>query len=427
MSALWPCSPRSFAPLVCVLTVVALLVPAHSVLAGQPDALRDQIKPEPGVQTLKAVAIKVTGRVRWAPVTAARTDTDAWKPVKVGQELTQGAQVMTDLGSEAIFRIGDEEPYTELKVGRLSLVSLDLLFKTSQRKASLITLGRGSVMIAVDEGGLESDFVVDTPVATLSKRGTEDLFLRYTAFIHEIEAGILKTGSGMGYLYRKRDGRGQAFGRGQSTNLNLPPLTETLRRGRLVNFLDPMGLRGWDVIFNFREGNTGFGALVAAGGPEFLAEIGRLPTAQIMDEVLAETEAQLVTLLDAFGQTAGAGQVGQPLTGNFLQTSLRAVRLLRQVAETRRLQQAGEEGSFGVRYPFDLSFWLSVLQGINLPTSKQWGTKGSMLTGRSTGGRSLAARRPGYVFNRVMANLAARRAAQRSPLGRQLRAKGWHR
>jgi hypothetical protein len=337
-----------------------------------------------------------------APVGAKPTDADAWKPVEVGDTLSQGMQVETGLGSELILRIGDEEPYTELKVGRQSLISLDLLFKTTARKASLVTLGHGEVTIAVDEGGLHSDFVVDTPVATLSKRGTNGLYFRYVPLVHDVEAGILETGSGLGYLFRKRDGRGQAFGRGQHTNLNLPPLTETLRRGRLVNFLDPSALRGWDVIFNFRQGNTGFGALVAAEGSGFLSEIGRLPGGQLVEQSLADTEAQLNNLLAAIDQPR------QPVAANLLQSSLRVVQILRQLALIQFTQQAGREGSFGVRFPFDVPFLLDLLQGVNLPTGRQWNTGRWTTTGQSPMQRWLVARRPAWVFRAVQARLAAR-------------------
>lgn len=420
-----PCSKMSVAPAIGLFIVAAVCMPAAADQIDQAEAGRDQIQPITIGTPIEAVAVRIKGQVRAAPVGAKPTDADAWKPVQVGDTLTQGMQVMTGLGSELILRIGDEEPYTELKIGRQSLVSLDLLFKTAERKASLVTLGHGDVTIAVDVGGLESDFVVDTPVATLSKRGTEGLYFRYVPLVHEIEAGILETGSGLGYLYRKRDGRGQAFGRGQRTNLNLPPLTETLRRGRLVNFLDPSALRGWDVIFNFRQGNTGFGALVAAQGSGFLSEIGRLPSSQLVDQALGETEARLNNLLGAIDQPT------QPIAANLLQNSLRTVQLLRQLALMRLLEQAGQEGSFGVRVPFDLPFLLDLLQGVNLPTGRQWNTqRGSMTTGRSPMQRWLVTRRPAWVFQAVQARMAARQgevAKRFMPRPTRATGRGWRR
>jgi hypothetical protein len=123
------------------------------------------------VENLSATCIRVKGTVQYAPVGTKSPDMGAWKPVEVGQAYSAGTQIRTGIRSSAVFRFGDD---TVVQVERSTLAAISEFYKTEDIKRTRIGLDYGSVRAGVAEGGLRSDFVIDTPVATLSKRGTWD-------------------------------------------------------------------------------------------------------------------------------------------------------------------------------------------------------------------------------------------------------------
>jgi len=127
-------------------------------------------------QPLSARVERVEGTVRHAPIGTKVTDLDAWKPTQVGDELSAGTQIRTSLRSSAVLRFGDD---TLVLVRSMTLASIDEFYKTATTKTTRLGLGYGAVRCGVAEGELRSDLTIDTPVATLSKRGTWDFQAEY--------------------------------------------------------------------------------------------------------------------------------------------------------------------------------------------------------------------------------------------------------
>jgi hypothetical protein len=154
---------------VAVILTAATLPMAVGAEAGASTAPTSQAATP--VENLSATCIRVKGTVQRAPVGAKSTDAAAWKPVEVAQTYGAGTQIRTGIRSSALFRFGDD---TVVLVDRSTLAAISEFYKTADSKRTRIGLDYGSVRAGVAEGGLRSDFVIDTPVATLSKRGTWD-------------------------------------------------------------------------------------------------------------------------------------------------------------------------------------------------------------------------------------------------------------
>ncbi len=158
--------------ILCTLPVLIDTDPVSA--AASPTTASSASQPATHIERLAAVCIKTKGTVQSAPVGAESTDTKAWKPVRVGDKLTDGMQVRTGVRSSAIFQFGDD---TVVMVGRSTLAAIGEFYKSANTKRTRIGLDYGSVRAGVAEGGLRSDFKIDSPVATLSKRGTWDFEL----------------------------------------------------------------------------------------------------------------------------------------------------------------------------------------------------------------------------------------------------------
>jgi hypothetical protein len=128
---------------------------------------------EEKAEQLKARVVSVAGAASWAPAAASPTDQQAWKAVQVGDEYDAGTQIKTSLRSAVVLTFGDE---TVVKIERMTLASIDQFHKSATTKTTRLGLGYGAVRAGVAEGALRSDFAVDSPVATLSKRGTDGIY-----------------------------------------------------------------------------------------------------------------------------------------------------------------------------------------------------------------------------------------------------------
>jgi hypothetical protein len=101
---------------------------------------------------------------------------------------------VTGARSSVKFQIGQEEPYTALVIESNALTILGEAYKTQERKRTRIGVGRGRIRAGVAEGGLRSDFTVDTPVATLSKRGTWNFGIYFEPGTDRFEVFLLDRG-----------------------------------------------------------------------------------------------------------------------------------------------------------------------------------------------------------------------------------------
>ncbi len=142
-----------------------------------------------GQTALKFKVIDLAGDVR-----AARVGESKYEKVKVGDEFPDNTKILTGSHSSVKFQIGDEEPYSCLMVESAGLCVISEAYKTLDTKKVRVGVGYGRVRAGVAEGGLKSDFTVDSPVATLSKRGTWGFTLFYERASDVFEIGLTDRG-----------------------------------------------------------------------------------------------------------------------------------------------------------------------------------------------------------------------------------------
>lgn len=151
--------------------IVGLLITATAMsqLAGQAS------QPVAAKTTIKAKAIEVNGSVDWAAL-----DSNDWKAVKLNDEFNEKTKFRTGVKSSLKLQIGDEAPYSCLLVDAVGKTVLSEAWKDADTKRVRVGVAYGKVRAGVAEGGLKSDFTVDSADATLSKKGTWGFELFYS-------------------------------------------------------------------------------------------------------------------------------------------------------------------------------------------------------------------------------------------------------
>jgi len=140
-------------------------------------------------QEIMVRVIEVTGDVKHAPL-----DSQEYKPCKLDDEYPPRTKIITGVRSSIKLQIGDEEPYTCMLIEAVGKTILSEAFKTADTKKVRVGVGYGRIRAGVAEGGLKSDFTVDSPVATLSKRGTWGFTLFYERDTDHFEIGLTEYG-----------------------------------------------------------------------------------------------------------------------------------------------------------------------------------------------------------------------------------------
>jgi hypothetical protein len=157
---------------------------------GQPPAQTTQPATQPAGRTpIKARVLEVRGDVKHAPL-----DSTDWQACQVDDEYPEQTVILTGVRSSVKFQIGDDNTYTALVIDPVSQTILSEAYRTADTKRVRIGVGYGRMRAGVAEGGLKSDFTVDCPVATLSKRGTWDFGLFYERGTQHFEIFLLDQG-----------------------------------------------------------------------------------------------------------------------------------------------------------------------------------------------------------------------------------------
>lgn len=173
-----------------VASVLVLIVLAIPAAVGQEEAATTQPTTAPAEpQPVMAKVIDVKGDVHYTPL-----ETRDWKPCAVGDEYPPETIIRTGIRSSIKLQVGDEEPYTAVVVESASRTIISEASKTQDTKRVRIGVGYGAIRAGVAEGGLKSDFTVDSPVATLSKRGTWNFGMFYERGTDRFEVFLLDRG-----------------------------------------------------------------------------------------------------------------------------------------------------------------------------------------------------------------------------------------
>ena len=214
---------------------------------------------------LLATVLEVTGNAQHAAL-----GSDEWQPCAVGDTYPQQTVIRTGIRSSVKLQIGEDDTYTAVVVDSATKSVLSELFTTPESKRVRIGVGYGRIRAGVVEGGLKSDFTVDSPVATLSKRGTWNFGLFYERSTDRFEIFLLD------------QGLVEAFDQVTGTRRTVLPrelVNQTMRRWmdqvqllRNVPVPDILGQGDIEVAFNqLRQG--GLRVLDPEGGVEVLLDL----------------------------------------------------------------------------------------------------------------------------------------------------------
>ncbi len=216
-------------------------------------------------EPIMAHVIEVQGDVRHAPLGA-----DEFKPCKVGDAYPQRTVILTGIRSSVKFQIGRDDTYTALLIEPASKTLISEAYTTASTKRVNIGVGYGRVRAGVVEGGLQSDFTIDSPAATLSKRGTYNFGMAYQRHPERFE--IFQLGPGMTDAFSKINGISRELRTGEM-------VTDAMRRWldqssimRNVPIPDILGQGDFEVSFNHMR-QDGLRVLNPEGGYRVLLDL----------------------------------------------------------------------------------------------------------------------------------------------------------
>lgn len=144
----------------------AAVKPAPSTINAQPDV--DDAETE---QAPAAVVIEVSGTVHQAKAGVSPLADEGWTAVKLNDRLAPGVQIRTGLRSYVNLAFGET---TTISIRRATYAGIDQFYRAATEETVRIGLGYGTVRGgSTTEGTIRSAVTVDSPVATLVKRGTD--------------------------------------------------------------------------------------------------------------------------------------------------------------------------------------------------------------------------------------------------------------
>lgn len=209
-------------------------------------------------QPVFARVIDVQGDVQHAPAGSRE-----WSACKLDDEYPEATRIRTGLRSSIKLQLGQEQPYSVLVIESVGLTELSEIHKTETTKRVRVGVGYGKVRAGVAEGGLVSDFTVDSPVATLSKRGTWNFGLSYEPDTQRFEIFLLD--HGLVDALHKATGDTRRLLPGQVVTQAMRRWADEAQIRRNVAIPDILGQGDVEVAFN-RIQTDGVGVLNPGGG-----------------------------------------------------------------------------------------------------------------------------------------------------------------
>lgn len=263
------------------LTIVAAVLFAAPALAQQQPPLEPTVPAEPApppatqpaapapipadAEPFLARVIEVRGDAQHAPF-----GSDEWQTCAEGDEYPQNTLIRTGIRSAVKLQLGEQPPYSAMIVEAASKTLLSELYTTTVSKRVRVGVGYGGVRAGVAEGGLQSDFTVDSPVATLSKRGTWNFGLFYERATNRFEVFVLEQGF-VEALNKVTDVRRELVAGELVTQVMRRWLDESQIQ-RNVAVADLWGYGDVDVVFN-RLRESGLGIVDLANGQRPLLDL----------------------------------------------------------------------------------------------------------------------------------------------------------
>jgi len=220
---------------------------------------------EEGRQPIMARVIELHGDVKHAPL-----DSQDYKACQIDDEYPELTKIITGVRSSIKLQIGDEEPYTCMLIEAVGKTILSEAYKTGDTKRVRVGVGYGRIRAGVAEGGLKSDFTVDSPVATLSKRGTWGFTMFYERDTDRFEIGL--TDRGLVEAINKLTGQRRTVNPKEAVTQAMRMWLDQAHFDRNVPVPDFLGQGDLEVAFN-RLKQDGLGVLHSGQGEAVLLNL----------------------------------------------------------------------------------------------------------------------------------------------------------
>jgi hypothetical protein len=247
-----------------VLSVSLVAFLANSVVADETTPAASQ--PEGG--DLRYEVYQVGGTVRVSPTGTDPLGEAGWKQLKEGDLLQAGQQVHTSLRGKIKLVARPSNPPTVLYFEPGSLINISELNFKDGAATSRMQISYGAVRAGVAEGTTRSDMEIESPAATLSKRGTDIFRMEYVNGRYNISL----SDQGRGMLQAIQTGRtglsalnSRFITPGQFITHQLARAIDSMQFDRKVNVTDSFGLGGADQLFTMINDRGGFGFLLPQG------------------------------------------------------------------------------------------------------------------------------------------------------------------
>lgn len=239
-----------------LLVHAALIMPLG--LPDQEAATRPASSAGADATPITARVIELHGDVQHAPML-----TRDWTACKLDDVYPERTKLRTGVRSSIKLQVGDEEPYTVIVLESVGLTVLSEAYKNPSTKRVRVGVGYGTVRAGVAEGGLQSDFTIDSPVATLSKRGTWNFGLSYDRGSDRFEVFLLDYG--LVDALNKVSGQRARLLPGQAVTQAMRRWLDEAQVRRNVAVTDLLGQTDISVAFN-RLDQDGLGVVNLGGG-----------------------------------------------------------------------------------------------------------------------------------------------------------------
>lgn len=219
-------------------------------------------------QAFEAQIITLSGNVSYA-LLDANGKPGEWKPAKVGDRLPAGSWIRTQIRSKVGLSFGSD---TVVLVERATLASIDQFHRTGDTKRIRLGLGHGTVRGGVAETTLRSDMTIETPTATLSKRGTMDFGITYEPSTNRFQ--VFLGGPGLVEALNKLSNESKLVRPGQYVTQAMTRWIETATRDRWVPIVDTKGMTNAEEMFN-AVNDSGLGVVDPGEGSNTYGITGR--------------------------------------------------------------------------------------------------------------------------------------------------------
>jgi len=327
--------------------------PGNPPLAsGQPTTSQ----PAAGDEAQYFVVQELAGTAQIAAVGTEVWDEDQWKPIEVGQRLGAGVQLRTDGRSQVKLVLEPATPPTVMLIEAYTHLSIEDLALRDGTSTTRIALGGGAIRAGVIESTTRSDFLIEAPTATLSKKGT-DIF-RFEYQNGRFRMSLSSQGRGLVQAIQYKfnnsgnivDAKSRFVTRGQFVTQQMMRAIDNVKYDRDIQVLDFIGLtqeerinlllnNGLAVLLPFSDNSANFlGSPFLTGGIDVNG--GQRPT-------LPPLEGGMIAAPDG---DFGVGQGLLPgFPGGFFNAAAKRTRSIQRLFGQQHRDLTGRKGFGGIQ------------------------------------------------------------------------------